>query len=166
MWIKWCVIDSLHDPDLSVMLVSHVTPYEMKKECCLFRSCLVDAGRMLLFSVEPVFLLMGEAWVMHNPDTQCTVRGERRPKGREDFFFKYLLSCHKNMTFTSQRLRGCGLSVWCWSPKSAGRQLKRKRKSTYIRRRWEKLELTQMIWKPWEWAGICVDPLSPLSFHL
>ena len=35
--------------------------YEMKKECCLFRSCLVDAGRMLLFTVEPVFLLMGEA---------------------------------------------------------------------------------------------------------
>ena len=53
--------DSLPDPDLSVMLVSHVTPYEMKKECCLFRSCLVDAGRMLLFIVEPLFLLMGEA---------------------------------------------------------------------------------------------------------
>ena len=39
---------------------------------------------------------------MHNPDTQCTVRGERMPNGREDFLFKYLLSCHKNMTFISQ----------------------------------------------------------------
>ena len=38
---------------------------------------------------------------MHNPDTQCTVRGERRPNGREDFLFKYLLSCHKNMTSIS-----------------------------------------------------------------
>lgn len=97
------MIDSSHDPDLSVMLVSHVTPYEVEKECRLFRSCLVDAGRMSLFVVEPVFLLMGEVCVMPIADTRCTVRGEGRPKGREDFLFKYLWSCHKNMTFISQR---------------------------------------------------------------
>ena len=39
----------------------------------------------LLFIVEQVFLLMGEVRSMHNADTQCTVRGEGRPKGREEF---------------------------------------------------------------------------------
>ena len=36
-----------------------MTPYKIKKEYYLSRSCLVDAGRMLLFMVEYVFLLMG-----------------------------------------------------------------------------------------------------------
>ena len=45
------------------------------------RSYLIDAGRILLFPVE-----MGEVWSMHNADTQCTVPGERRPKGREHSF--------------------------------------------------------------------------------
>ena len=35
--------------------------------------------------VEQVFLLMGEVWSMHDVDTQCTVKGERRPEGREEF---------------------------------------------------------------------------------
>ena len=35
--------------------------------------------------VEQVFLLMREDWSMHNADTQCTVGGEGRPKGREEF---------------------------------------------------------------------------------
>ena len=52
--------------------------------------------------VEQVFLLTWEVWSMHNADTQSTVWGERRPKGREDFLFKFLLSCHKNITFISQ----------------------------------------------------------------
>ena len=34
---------------------------------------------------EQVFLLMGEVWSMHNADTECTVKGERRPKGKKKF---------------------------------------------------------------------------------
>ena len=34
---------------------------------------------------EQVFLLMEEVWSTHNADTQCTVWGEGRPKGREEF---------------------------------------------------------------------------------
>ena len=66
-------------------MVGHVTLYKIKKECCLLKSCLIDAGRMLLFMAEQVFLLTGKVWSMHNADTQCTVRGEGRPKGREEF---------------------------------------------------------------------------------
>ena len=36
--------------------------YKIKKECYLLRTCLVDAGRMLLFMVEQVFLLKGKVW--------------------------------------------------------------------------------------------------------
>ena len=35
LYIKWCIIDSLHDPDLSVILVGHVTPYKIKKKWAL-----------------------------------------------------------------------------------------------------------------------------------
>ena len=40
---------------------------------------------VLLFMVEQLFLPLGEVWFVHNADTQCTVGGERRPKGREFF---------------------------------------------------------------------------------
>ena len=77
-------------------MVGHVTPYKIKKECYLLRSCLIDARRMVLFMVKQVFLPMGEVWWMHNADAQCTVQGEGRPKGKEEFFmFKFFLSCHK-----------------------------------------------------------------------
>jgi len=45
---------------------------------------MLDARRMLLFTVEELFLLM-EVWLMHNVDTQCTVQAKRRPKVREFF---------------------------------------------------------------------------------
>ena len=68
-------------------VVGHMTPYKIKKECYLLRSCL---------TVEPVFLLMGEVWLMHNADTQCTVEGRVEVKGQRKFFmFKCFLSCHK-----------------------------------------------------------------------
>ena len=35
---------------------------------------------------EQVVLPMGEDCLMHNADTKCRVRGEKRPKGTEDFF--------------------------------------------------------------------------------
>ena len=50
------MIDTLHDLDLSLILVGHVTPYKIRKECYLFRSCFVDARRMFLFMVEFLFI--------------------------------------------------------------------------------------------------------------
>ena len=70
-------------------------PHRIKKKCYLLRSCLVDGRRMLLFMVEEVLMPVGEVWLMHNADTQCTVWGERRLKGRKKFMFKYFLSCHR-----------------------------------------------------------------------
>ena len=49
-------IDSLHNSDLIAIVVGHVTPYKIRKECHLLRSCLVDARKMLLFMVEQVFI--------------------------------------------------------------------------------------------------------------
>ena len=50
------------------------------------KSYLVDARRRLLFKAK----LMGEVWLMHNADTQCTV------EGRENrFIYKFFLSCHE-----------------------------------------------------------------------
>ena len=58
---------------------------------------------MLLFMVEQVFLLLG--WfgqcIMQTHNAQCGP-GKGRPTGREDFLlFKFLMSCHKNMTSIS-----------------------------------------------------------------
>lgn len=61
-----------------------VTPYKIKKEPYLLRSCLLDARRMLLFMIE--VSANGEVWSLHKAGTQCTVEGERRLKGRENFF--------------------------------------------------------------------------------
>ena len=49
------IIDSLHNPVLSLLLA----PYNIKKEHCL---CLVDATRMLLFTVEQAFSPVGDIW--------------------------------------------------------------------------------------------------------
>ena len=66
--------------------MGHVTPYKIKKDCFLLRSCLVGARRMLLFMIEQVFLLMGEVWLVHNADTQCTVGGRGETKGQRRSF--------------------------------------------------------------------------------
>ena len=39
-----------------------MTAYKIIRECCVLRSCLVDAKRMLLFMAELVLLLIGEVW--------------------------------------------------------------------------------------------------------
>ena len=73
-----------------------MAPYKIKKECHLLRHCLIGAGRMLLFMVEQVFLLMGEVRSMHNVDTGCSsVQGERRQRAEKCSMFILLLSCHK-----------------------------------------------------------------------
>ena len=56
------------NPDLSIVLVGHVKPYQIKEECYLVRSCLLGARRMLLFTVEHVFLPMGEVWLRHSAE--------------------------------------------------------------------------------------------------
>ena len=42
---------SFHNPDVSAIMVGHVTFYKLKKECCLLKSCL-HAERMLLVMVS------------------------------------------------------------------------------------------------------------------
>ena len=48
--------------------------------------------------MQHVFLLTGEALLMSNAHTLCTVWEERRPKGREEIFmFRFfLLACHES----------------------------------------------------------------------
>ena len=60
-----------------------MTLYKIKNVCHLLRSCLVGAWRMLFFVAEQVSA-NGVVWSLHNAGTQCTVQGERRPKGRAD----------------------------------------------------------------------------------
>ena len=60
-----------------------MTPYKVKTECYLLRSCLVDARRMLLLMVEQVFLPIEEVWSIQIHSAQ--EEGERGPKGREIF---------------------------------------------------------------------------------
>ena len=52
--------------------------------------------------VEQVFLLMGEVWSMHNAHTQGTVRGEGRPKRREELLGLNFSCLAINMNFISQ----------------------------------------------------------------
>ena len=59
-----------------------MTPYKIKKECYLLRSCLVDTRRMLLFMVEQVFLPI-EVWSIQIHSAR--EEEKRRPKGREIF---------------------------------------------------------------------------------
>ena len=63
-----------------------MTPYKIKKEGYLLRRCLDGAGRILLFLYGCACISAnGEVLLIHKEDTQSTVRGERRPKGRENF---------------------------------------------------------------------------------
>ena len=77
--IKRHIIDSLHNPDLSTIVVGHVTPLQDQEGMLSFKelSCWCQEN------VEQVFLPMGEVWLVHNADTLCTEQGERRPEGRE-----------------------------------------------------------------------------------
>ena len=67
-----------------------MTFYKPERKCYLLRSCLVGARRMLLLIVEWIFLLMGEVWLMHNADTQCTVGVDGWPRGREEFLYFFV----------------------------------------------------------------------------
>lgn len=64
--------------------------FKMKKEIYL-SSCPVDIGRILLFTGEQMFLLMGEVWLMHKANTHCTA-GERDQRMEKIFCsnFPYL----------------------------------------------------------------------------
>ena len=73
-----------------------------RRNIIFLRTCLVAPRRILVFMVEQVFLLMQEAWLMYNVDTQCTVYGERRPKDRENFLLNFpCLAIKYKFYFTS-----------------------------------------------------------------
>ena len=46
LYLKWHMIDTLHDLDLSLILMGHVTPYKIQKQRYLLSSCFADARRM------------------------------------------------------------------------------------------------------------------------
>ena len=45
----------------------------------------------MFFMGDKVFLLMGEVWLMHNADTQCTVRGREEAKGQRRNYVQILV---------------------------------------------------------------------------
>ena len=57
--------------------------YEIKRECYVLRICLVYPKKMLLVVFEQVFLPVGEVWMLHNADTQRTLRKREESKGRK-----------------------------------------------------------------------------------
>ena len=56
---------------------------------------------MLLVVFEQVFLPMGEVWMLHNADTQFTVR-KRGQRAEKKFYVKIFLVMSQNMSFISQ----------------------------------------------------------------
>lgn len=44
--------------------------------------------------------IIEEAWLVHNTEAQCTLKGRQEAKGqRVSFMFKFFLSCLKSMNF-------------------------------------------------------------------
>ena len=46
LYIKWCIKESLHNPDLRGIIVSHVNPYNNNKAGNPLKSFLIESGRM------------------------------------------------------------------------------------------------------------------------
>ena len=69
----------------------HYDPFQDQEGMLSLRSCRVDSGRMLLFTVEQVFLPMGgfDWCLMQVHGTSKGVRGGRRP----ETFFMFKCSC-------------------------------------------------------------------------
>ena len=61
-------------------------PHKIKKGGYRLRSCLVGAGRMLLFIVEQVFLPMARFVPCIKQTHNAQERAKRKPKGRENVF--------------------------------------------------------------------------------
>ena len=57
--------------------------YEIKRECYVLRIYLVYLKKMLLVVLEQVFPPTGEVWMLHNADTQRTLRKRGESKGRK-----------------------------------------------------------------------------------
>lgn len=76
-----------------------MTPYKIKKEYYLSRSCLVDPGRMLLFMVEYVFLPMGRCkYIMQS-------WGREEAKGQKIFMLNfYCLEIKYKLYFTVENV--------------------------------------------------------------
>lgn len=77
------IIDSVHNPDLSIIMVVHVTPYRSRR-IYLFRSCLTDARSLLLFKVKQVFP-PDVGGLVHASCRHTTYSEGEECKGRESF---------------------------------------------------------------------------------
>ena len=62
--------------------------YKIKKECYLLRSCLADAGKILLFIVEQEFLPVGRfgSWTKRVASAQCGERGGQRQRNLKNIY--------------------------------------------------------------------------------
>ena len=59
----------------------------------------MGARGMLLLVVEWVFVLMGEVWLNHNADTQCSVGVNRWPRGRDKFLHFFCFDINMNLFY-------------------------------------------------------------------
>ena len=85
LYVKWHVIGSLHNPDLSM------APYTIRKECYPLRSCLVDSLQW-----SGYFYRLGDLVDASCRYTMHSSGGEKRPEGRKHFLcFNFFLSCHR-----------------------------------------------------------------------
>lgn len=69
-------------PGAGIEPVSPVLAGRFRNVIC--KGYLIDSRKTLIFIIEQVSL-QWKVWSAHNADTQCS-QGEKRPKGREDFF--------------------------------------------------------------------------------
>lgn len=85
---------TLSDVLLTVYTIQIWTPRDSlsKKRILFLKSCLVEDRRMFLFIVEHVISADGEVLIAAKHRFTMHNRGEKRPKGREKFMFKFFLS--------------------------------------------------------------------------
>ena len=65
--------------------MGHGAPHEIKKGCCVSRSCLLMLGECCSLCLSRYFCWRWEVWSIRSADEQRTEQGERRSKGREEF---------------------------------------------------------------------------------
>ena len=104
--IKWHIIDSLHNPDLSTIVVGHVTPLQNQEGMLPFKELSCWCQENVAVYGWAGFPASGEVWVMHNADTLCTVQGERRPEARELLCLKFPCLAIKCELYFTQ--------IMCW----------------------------------------------------
>ena len=100
------------EPAPSWVRVSFVTT-EPQRELPVLRSCIVDAGKMLLLKAEQVFLLMGRLGRPITQMLQAQLWGKRWPKGREKICFSFSrLGINYEFYLPAQSLNRCSNVHW------------------------------------------------------